>query len=238
MTECIRRERAGRMRNKQARHTYGMHETGAQNNVVYFAQVPLYERRQIPYTVHETGAPTNKMEEAAGMRFYMKQKVFSWGDKFQIYDEYQNVHFLVEGEVFSWGKKLHLYDRTGSEVAFIRQKVFSFLPRYFISHDGMDVAEVVKEFTFWKQRYQVNGPGWEVSGDFWAHEYEITDGGEVVASVSKRWFTWGDTYEIDIHEGIDPDNEAETAMVLCVVLIIDAVLDSGSGAAASGSAGS
>lgn len=169
------------------------------------------------------------------MRLYMKQKVFSWGDKFKIYDEFENICYLVEGEIFTWGKKLHVYDRAGREVAFIHEKVFSFLPKYYISHDGIDVAEVIKEFTFLTQRYRVNGPGWNVSGDFWAHEYEITDGSQVVASVSKRWFTWGDTYEIDIHDCIDPDNEAEMAMVLCVVLVIDAVLDSSAGSAAASS---
>lgn len=171
------------------------------------------------------------------MRLYMKQKVFSWGDKFKVYDESGAVHFLVEGEVFSWGKKLHVYDVTGREVAYIHQKVFSFLPKYYISHDGVDVAEVIKEFTFLSQKYTVNGPGWSVSGDFWAHEYEITCGPQLVAAISKKWFTWGDTYEIDIHGGIDPENEAEIATVLCVVLIIDAVLQSNAAAASSGANG-
>jgi len=152
------------------------------------------------------------------MKLFIKQKVFSWGDKFHVYDENQNDLLYVEGEVFTFGKKLHVYDAGGNELAFVHQKVWSFLPRYFISRNGVDIAEVVKQFTFFRQEYSVNGPGWTVDGDFWAHEYEITSDGRSVASISKRWFTWGDTYEIDIADG------ADVVLALCVVLIIDAVL--------------
>lgn len=152
------------------------------------------------------------------MKLYMKQKVFSWGDKFRVCDEFENDRFFVKGEVFSFGKKLHIYDPCENELAFIHQKVFSFLPRYFVSRYGTDVAEVIKEFTFLKQRYTVRGPGWTVQGNFWAHEYQISAPDRVIATVSKRWFSWGDSYEIDVF------NDADEVMALCVVLIIDAVL--------------
>ncbi len=152
------------------------------------------------------------------MKLYIKQKVFSWGDKFRIYDENENDKYYVKGEVFSFGKKLHLYNLSENELAFIHQKVWSFLPKYFISQNGVDVAQVVKKFTFFRQEYIVEGLGWTVSGNFWAHEYEISAAGRTIASISKRWFTWGDTYEIDIA------NHADEVMVLCVVLIIDAVI--------------
>ena len=161
------------------------------------------------------------------MKLYIKQKVFSWGDKFRIYDEFENDKYSVEGDVFTFGKKLHLYDQNGTELAFIHQKVFSFLPKYFISRNGADVAQVVKEFTFFHQEYSVEELGWTVSGDFFAHDYEISGAGRTVASVSKHWFTWGDTYEIDIA------SEADEIMALCVVLIIDAVLAASSNASVS-----
>jgi len=163
------------------------------------------------------------------MKLYIKQKVFSWGDKFRVYDEYENDKYYVEGEVFTFGKKLHLYSQAGNELAFIHQKVWSFLPKFFISQNGVDVAQVIKEFTFFRQEYTVEGLGWTVSGDFLAHEYEISANGLTVASISKRWFTWGDTYEIDVA------NNTDETMALCVVLIIDAVIaqSQSSGAAAS-----
>lgn len=164
------------------------------------------------------------------MKLYMRQKVFSWGDKFSICDEAENVRYYVEGQVFTLGKKLRLYDPTGEERCFIHQKLWSFLPRFFISRRGEDVAEVVKKFTFFRQEYTVSGLNWTVSGDFWAHTYEITDGEKTVASVSKRWISWGDTYEIDIRD------DADTEMALCVVLVIDAVLAQDNAAASAGAA--
>ena len=52
------------------------------------------------------------------MKLYIKEKVFSLGDKFTVNDAYGEDKYVVEGEVFSWGKKLHVYDRIGREVAF------------------------------------------------------------------------------------------------------------------------
>ena len=64
------------------------------------------------------------------MNLYIKQKVFSWKDRFSVFDENQNICFTAESEFFSLGKKLHLYDSMHREAAFIRQKLLSFLPKY------------------------------------------------------------------------------------------------------------
>ena len=150
---------------------------------------------------------------------YMRQRVFSWGDKFEIYDNVGNVKYYVEGEVFTFGKKLHLYDVAGNELAYIEQKIFTFLPKYFIHMPGRETVEVVKEFTFFKPEYSVYGPDWKVVGDFWDHDYDILAGDEVIASVQKEWFTLGDAYEISIADGVDP------VTALAVVLVIDACID-------------
>lgn len=153
------------------------------------------------------------------MNLYIKQRVFTWGDKFSIYDEKGNEKYFVEGEVFTFGKKLHLYDLNGNELAFIEQQLFTFLPKYCVSINGNIVAEVVKEFTFFKQEYSVNGPEWKVHGDFFDHDYEVTDGYNTIASVSKEWFTFGDAYEIRF------GNDVNEIMALSVCLVIDACID-------------
>ena len=153
------------------------------------------------------------------MRLYIKQKIFSWKDKFYVKDENGEDRYYVEGELFSWGKKLHLYDLLGNERIFISQKVLTFLPKYQINMDGHCIAEVIKEFTFFKHRYTVTGLDWNVRGDFLDHEYVIENGRREIASVSKQWFTWGDTYEISI-----PYDSDELA-ALAVVLVIDACIE-------------
>jgi len=152
------------------------------------------------------------------MKLYMKQKIFSWNDKFSVYDENGAERYFVEGEFFSWGKKLHVYDKMQQEAAFIRQELFTFLPKFIVSVNGQDIAEIVKEFTFFKPRYRIDGLGWEIDGDFWDHDYEITKNGRTIIRLSKEWFTWGDCYELDI------ENPEDEIVALAVVLAIDCVL--------------
>ena len=152
------------------------------------------------------------------MKLYIKQKVFSWGDKFTVKDEYGYDKYFVEGEIFSWGRKLHVYDTAGNEVAFIKQEVWSFLPRFYVFCGNQQVAEIVKEFTFFYQKYRVEGLGWNVDGSFWAHDYTITKGSQTIVSISKEWMTWGDSYELDIR---NPEDEI---VALAVVLTIDCVI--------------
>lgn len=153
------------------------------------------------------------------MKLYIKQKFFSWNDKFTVKDEYGADVFFVEGELFTWGKKLHVYDSSGEEVVFISEKVWSFLCRYAVNIGGEDVCEVVRNFTFFRPSYSIEGLGWEVDGSFWEHEYEITDSyGRRVASISKEWMTWGDSYELEV---FDTD---QLLTALAVVIIIDCVV--------------
>lgn len=163
------------------------------------------------------------------MKLYIKEKVFSWGDKFTIKDAYGEDKCIVEGEVFTFGKKLHVYDKHGREVAFIKQEVWSFLPRYYVFCGDRQIAEIKKEFTFLFPRYTIEGLGWEIDGSFMAHDYQITKRGRKIVTISKEWMTWGDSYELDI---ADP---ADELVALAVVIAIDCVTETASAAASSAS---
>ena len=152
------------------------------------------------------------------MKYYIKQRVFSFSDRFTIYDENGNDAFYAQGEIFTLGKKLRIYSLSGQELSYIEQKVFSFLPKYNIFRNGYEKAEVVKSFTFFKPHYFVNGLGLKVEGDFLAHEYSFYDYGGIVASVSKEWLTFADAYTVDISSSQDAVD------ILSVVLIIDACI--------------
>ena len=119
----------------------------------------------------------------------------------------------------SIGTKLFIKDLQDRELATIRQKIFSFLPTYFIEVNGEIVATVVKKFTLFRHEYVIDGIGWTVHGDMFDHDYEIYDGDRLIACVSKEWFTLGDAYAIDISP------EAPVVTALAVVLVIDACLD-------------
>ena len=57
-----------------------------------------------------------------------------------------------------------------------------------------------------------------------AHDYQITKNGHTIVSINKEWMTWGDSYELDI------TNSEDEIVALAVVLTIDCVMESGSGA--------
>ena len=156
------------------------------------------------------------------MKLYMKEKFLSLHDRFAIRDENGWEKYFVEGEFLSLGKKLHLLNVHGEEVSFIQQKLFTLMPCYTVSVRGREVAQIRKEFTLFFQRYVIDGLGWEIEGNVWAHEYEIRRNGRPIVSISKEWLTWGDSYVLDI---LDP---ADEILALAVVLTIDCVAEAGS----------
>ena len=162
------------------------------------------------------------------MKLYIRQKIFSWVDQFAVKDESGADKYFVEGEFFSWGKKLHVSDRSNNEVAFIQQKVFSLLPKFFVYIGDSEVAEIVKEFTFLRPKYSIDGLGWEINGSFMAHDYEIIKQGHPIVTIHKEWMTWGDCYEIDIA------SEQDEIVALAVVLAIDCVMEAESSGVSSG----
>lgn len=163
------------------------------------------------------------------MKLYIKQKVFSWGDKFTVKDGTGRDRYYVEGEIFTFGRKLHVYNMQGDEVAFIKQEVWSWMPRYYVFCNGRQVAEIRKSFTFLFPKYTIEGLGWEIDGSFMAHNYEVTKNGCPIVAIRKEWMTWGDSYELDIS---DPRDEI---VALAVVLTIDGVMADASSSAASSS---
>jgi uncharacterized protein YxjI len=150
----------------------------------------------------------------------MKQKVFSWKDKFSIQNSFGEDKYFVEGKLISLGKKLRIYDTQGNELAFVNQKIVSLLPKFSVEMNGQEVAVIKKKFTFFKPKYFIEGPGWEVQGDFLSHDYTIVDGSTIIVAIHKKWMAWGDTFELDI-----PD-ESHEVLAVAVVLAIDAVMDS------------
>ncbi|OGO91809.1 MAG: hypothetical protein A2Y17_13720 [Clostridiales bacterium GWF2_38_85] len=153
------------------------------------------------------------------MILYIKQKVFSWSDKFTIKDANGEDRYFVEGEIFSWGHKLHVFDAHGHEVAFIKQKLMTWLPKFEVYMNDNLAVEVIKEFSFFKPIYSLRGVDWIVNGEFLSHDYSIVNGNEQIATISKAWFTWGDSYELNFSDNV---NEI---LLVATVLAIDCVLE-------------
>ncbi len=153
------------------------------------------------------------------MRYVLKQKLWSWGDDFKIKNAAGEDVFFVDGKAFSIGNKLSFQDLNGNELLFIRQKLLSWGPTYELTRGGELVAVVKKHlFTLFRCKFTVDVPGpddLEAQGNFLDHEYSFERGGRPVAQVSKRWFSWTDTYGVDIAEGEDD------VLILASTVVID-----------------
>lgn len=154
------------------------------------------------------------------MKLYIKQKVFSIGDKYDIYDEAQNPVYKASGEVFTIGSKVHLYNMYNEEVMFIKQKLMSFMPTFEIYTGEKLFAVLMKKFTFFNKKIEVSSTYGEfmIDGNFWDHEYAITCNGLLFGKVRKEWLTWGDVYELDIN------TEEHSEFFVALVLAIDTIL--------------
>lgn len=154
------------------------------------------------------------------MQYMMKQKLLSWGDDYYIKDKDGNDVYFVDGKAFSIGDQLSFQDLAGHELAYIKQRVLSWGKTYEISRGGNVVAVVRKEpLAFFNHRFTVEVPGLddnlEAEGNLSDHEYRITRGEQVVATVSKQWFTLADTYGIDIRSSEDQ------VLLLAAAVVID-----------------
>jgi len=150
------------------------------------------------------------------MKLLFKQRMFSWFDSYDIYDEAGNTLYTVEGQL-SWGHCMKVFDTAGKELGMLKQIVLTFLPKFEIYLSGSYAGCIKKEFTFFKPVYDIDYNGWHVEGDFFEWDYQILDSvGNLIATVEKELFKWTDTYVIDVK---DP-KDAISALML--VLAIDA----------------
>ena len=155
------------------------------------------------------------------MRYVMKQKLLSFGDDFFIKDDAGRDVYFVDGKAFSFGAQLSFQDLERNELAFIKQRVFSWGKTFEITRGG-EVAAVVKQhlFALFHHRFTVDVPGpddLEAEGNFLDQEYTIRRGDRTVATVSKKWFSWSDTYGVEVEDGED------AVLILASAVVIDQV---------------
>ena len=122
------------------------------------------------------------------MKLLIKQRVFSWSDSYDIYDENGNKKYFVKAEFWSLGHRLHVYDVYDREIGMIKQRLFSFMPIFDIEVDGKVLGSIQKKFTFFKPRYEIDFNGWRVEGNFMGWDYDVYAGCSAVIHISKELF--------------------------------------------------
>lgn len=150
------------------------------------------------------------------MKLLIKQRVFSWTDSYDIYDEDGNVKYFVKGEFFSLGHRLHVYDQNENEIGLIKERLMSVLPCFEIEVQGRVLGKIQKKFSFLNPKYEVDFNGWRVEGNILGWNYDVYEGCSAVIHITKELLHWGDTYVLDF---VRPEDEV---MGLFLVAAIDA----------------
>lgn len=150
------------------------------------------------------------------MRLLFKQRLFSWFDSYDIYNEAGETVYTVKGQ-FAWGHCLKIYDARGNEIGTVSERILSWLPKFEMYLGDRYIGCISKELTFFHPRYHIDCNGWQVEGDWLEWDYQILNpSGQTVANVSKELWNWTDTYVIDVR------NPQDALCALMLVLAIDA----------------
>ena len=150
------------------------------------------------------------------MKLLFKQRMFSWFDSYDIYDEYGEIKYIVKGQL-SWGHLLKIYDRNNQEVGYIKERILTFLPKFEIYVKDNYLGCINKELSFFMPKYNIDFNGWNIEGNWLEWDYNILDyNGQTIANISKQLFNWTDTYVIDVQDS------SNALYALMLVLAIDA----------------
>lgn len=150
------------------------------------------------------------------MNLYLKQKLFAIGDKYKFTDIDQKVVYLGKKHVLSL-TKIHMNDASGKEVYLIKKKLFQILGKYTVLKDNKPVLYVKRRFGV-RPKFDVTdseGNTYNIQGDFLAHDFVLTRNDQFLGSLRKKYFSFGDAYELCVDDAYDP------ALFCCFALIID-----------------
>lgn len=157
------------------------------------------------------------------MRYLIREKVFTFADRFVIEDEAGYPRYEVVGKILSLGNKLSIYDLDGEELIYIEEKLFKFLPEYSIYKGSRLIGKIKKEFTFFKPSFNIESSYGKLTleGDVLHHNFNILKDGAPIAWISKKWISFSDTYTVDISDLVDH------AFILSIVIILDQIFYDG-----------
>lgn len=149
------------------------------------------------------------------MKLLFKQRLFSWFDSYDIYDEMGNTVYTVEGKM-SWGHRLVIYNSLHEELGEIKEELITFLPKFHMRVNGTEVGMISKEFTFFTPKFHLSCNDWEIQGNIMEWDYEVRSNTRLIMTASKDIFHWTDTYVLDIEQ------KEDALYCLMIVLAIDA----------------
>ena len=149
------------------------------------------------------------------MILLFKQRFLSFLASYDIYNENNEVVYTVKSKL-SFGQHFDIYDASGTKVAHMERRLFTFLPKYDLFVNDEYIGCIRKEFTFFRPSFTIECNGWYIEGSVFERYYSIySRDGSNVATITKKLLNLTDTYSLNI---ADPFNALP---VLMLVLAID-----------------
>ncbi|HLO16867.1 MAG TPA: LURP-one-related family protein [Anaerolineales bacterium] len=154
------------------------------------------------------------------IRYKIRQNLISIGDDFWIENEEGKKVFKVDGKVLRIRKTLVFEDLNGNPLCTIKERLLTIRDTMtIVGPDGEQLAVIKKALIApLRDRWSVNvrnGPDLDVQGNIFDHEYSIKQGWNKVAEISKKWFSFTDTYGVQIDPG------QNDILILAVAIAID-----------------
>jgi len=132
--------------------------------------------------------------------FCIRQRSWSFGD-FSITEPSGRKVFNVEG---SWPNHFFFRDMFGREVITIKRQFFSLNAKYEFFQPGTKniLGTLSQRFMDFSNSYDIHvaGDSIRVMGDIWDHRFTCirNSNGAMVANVTREYFSWTDTYAVEI----------------------------------------
>ncbi len=151
------------------------------------------------------------------MKLLIKQRLLSWSDSYDVYDENMNKKFTAKADFPAISHTIRFYDNSGNEVGYIKEKLIRLLSEFDVYISGQLCGSVKRKFTLFHPEYDISYYGWNVSGDIFEWDYNVkASDGSIIAQIEKKIFNLTDTYVININ------NPSDEIPLLLLVAAIDA----------------
>ncbi|GGV18477.1 hypothetical protein GCM10010245_31250 [Streptomyces spectabilis] len=155
----------------------------------------------------------------------MRDRLFGIGDDYWIEDDRGGKVFLVDGKAMRLRDTFELKDPQGRVLIDIHAKMLALRDTMVIEREGEPLARVKrKRLSLLRNHYRVEladgSTTLDVSGKILDREFAIEYEGELLADISRRWFSVRDTYGLHIARD-DADPALLVAIAVCVIRLAE-----------------
>lgn len=133
--------------------------------------------------------------------YYVKERLLSFGAKFDVFNEYGNEEFLVEADKFDIGKNINIYNYNKStKLLYMKQQLRIGAHKYIVyDENSNEFATIQKEFMV--PKYNITGDIGAIemeSNSFLGRHYSITKNGNVIGEIHKEFTLGRDRYSLEV----------------------------------------